>query len=307
MAQAEREYRNQYALITGATSGIGYELARLFAQDGYNLILVARNKNRLAEVTDKLKQEYSVEITPLPKDLFNPYAAEEIYDKTKEMGITVNVLVNDAGQGEWGPFVETDIERDLEIIQLNISSLVSLTKYYLRDMVSRNEGKILMVGSEAGTTPMPLLAVYAATKAFVLSFSAALVNEIKDNDITITAILPGATDTDFFHKAKLEDTVTYREKELLDPAEVAKDGYEALHKGESKIISGAKTKMHVFMADLLGVKQSAAVNRKKMEISEKENGRTESSHEASKEERESIIQETGSADGDYKPIKKTSL
>jgi short-subunit dehydrogenase len=307
MKQANMENRNEYALITGATSGIGYELARLFAQDGYNLILVARNKIRLAEVTDRLKQEFSVEITPLPKDLFNPYAAEEIYDKTKEMGITVNVLVNDAGQGEWGPFVETDIERDLEIIQLNISSLVSLTKYYLRDMVSRNEGKILMVGSEAGTTPMPLLAVYAATKAFVLSFSAALVNELKDNDITITALLPGATDTDFFHKGKLEDTVTYREKELLDPAEVAKDGYEALQRGESKIISGAKTKMHVFMADLLGSKQSAANMRKQMEISEKDNGRTESSHKASKEERESIIQETGSADGDYKPLKKTSL
>jgi uncharacterized protein len=307
MTQVNMDHRNQYALITGATSGIGYELAKLFAQDGYNLILVARNKIRLAEVTDKLKQQYSVEITPLPKDLFNPYAAEEIYDKTKEMGITVNVLVNDAGQGEWGPFVETDIERDLEIIQLNISSLVSLTKYYLRDMVSRNEGKILMVGSEAGTTPMPLLAVYAATKAFVLSFSAALVNELKDNDITITALLPGATDTDFFHKGKLEDTVTYREKELLDPAEVAKDGYDALQKGESKIISGAKTKMHVFMADLLGAKQSAAKNRKLMEISEKDNGRTEASHDASKEERESIIQETGSADGDYKPMKKTSL
>jgi uncharacterized protein len=307
MTQANRENRNQYALITGATSGIGYELARLFAQDGYNLILVARNKNRLAEVTDRLKQEFSVEITPLPKDLFNPYAAEEIYDKTKEMGITVNVLVNDAGQGEWGPFVETDIERDLEIIQLNISSLVSLTKYYLRDMVSRNEGKILMVGSEAGTTPMPLLSVYAATKAFVLSFSAALVNELKDNDITITALLPGATDTDFFHKAKLEDTVTYREKELLDPAEVAKDGYEALQKGESKIISGSKTKLHVFMADLLGAKQSAASNRRQMEMSDKEKGRTESSHEPSKEERESIVQETGSADGDYRPLKKTSL
>jgi short-subunit dehydrogenase len=307
MKQVNMDHRNEYALITGATSGIGYELARLFAQDGYNLVLVARNKVRLAEVTDRLKQQYSVEITPLPKDLFNPYAAEEIYDKTKEMGINVNVLVNDAGQGEWGPFVETDIERDLEIIQLNISSLVSLTKYYLRDMVSRNEGKILMVGSEAGATPMPLLAVYAATKAFVLSFSAALVNELKDNDITITALLPGATDTDFFHKGKLEDTVTYREKELLDPAEVAKDGYEALQKGESKIISGAKTKMHVFMADLLGAKQSAANNRKLMEISDKDNGRTEASHEASKEERETIIQETGSGDGDYKPMKKTSL
>jgi short-subunit dehydrogenase len=306
MTQVNTEHRNQYALITGGTSGIGYELARLFAKDGYNLILVARNKNRLAEVTARLKQEFSVEITPLAKDLFNPYAAEEIYDKTKEMGINIDVLVNDAGQGEWGPFVETDIERDLEIIQLNISSLVSLTKYFLQDMVSRGEGKILMLGSEAGTTPMPLLAVYAATKAFVLSFSAALVNELKDKDITITALLPGSTDTDFFHKGHAEDTVGYREKELMDPAEVAKDGYEALQKGESKIISGSKTKMHVFMADLLGAKRSADNNRKLMEISDKE-GRTEPSHEPSKEERESIVQETGSADGDYRPAKRTSL
>jgi len=307
MTQANIDHRNQYALITGGTSGIGYELAKLFAQDGYNLILVARNKNRLSEVTAKLKQEFSVEITPLAKDLFNPYAAEEIHDKTKEMGINIDVLVNDAGQGEWGPFVETDIERDLEIIQLNISSLVSLTKYYLQDMVGRGEGKILMVGSEAGTMPMPLVAIYAATKAFVLSFSAALVSELKDKNITITALLPGAADTDFFHKGHAEDTVAYREGELMDPAEVAKDGYEALQKGESKIISGAKTKMHVFMADLMGAKRSADNNRKIMEISDKKEGRTESNHEASRDERESIMQETGSADGDYKQDKRSSL
>ena len=152
---------------------------------------------------------------------------------------------------------------------------------------------------------MPLLAVYAATKAFVLSFSAALSNELKDNNITITVLLPGATDTDFFHKAKMEDTVTYREKELADPADVAKDGYDALMNGENKIISGAKTKMHVFMADLLGQKMSAASNRKLMEISEKEEGRTESSHDASKEEREKISEKTGSGDGDYKKPQKT--
>src|SRR4051812_5667264 len=208
------ENRNKYALITGATSGIGYELAKLFAKDSYNLILVARNQERLQEITDQLKLDYAVEVTPLAKDLFNPAAAKEIYDTTKEMGITVDVLVNDAGQGEWGPFIETDLNRDLEIIQLNIASLLSLTKFYLKDMVNRNEGKILQLGSEAGTTPMPLLSVYAATKAFVLSFSAALVNELRDTNITITALLPGATDTDFFHKAGQEDTVTYREATL---------------------------------------------------------------------------------------------
>jgi uncharacterized protein len=288
MPEINTEHRNQYALITGATSGIGYELTKLFARDGYSLILVARNKQRLQEVTDEMKQQFGVEITPLAKDLTNPYAAEEIYDITKEMGINVNVLVNDAGQGEWGPFLETDMERDLEIIQLNIASLVSLTKLFGRDMVKRNEGKILQLGSEAGATPVPLLSVYAATKAFVLSFSAALANELKDTNITVTVLLPGATDTDFFHKANMEDTITYREKELDDPENVARDGYEALQKGESKIISGAKAKMHVFMSDLLGQKLGAANMRKQMEPSEKREGRTGSSHAASRKERESI-------------------
>jgi uncharacterized protein len=290
--------RNKYALITGATSGIGYELAKLFAKDGYNLLLVARSEERLQQVTDKLKQAYAVEVTPIAKDLFLSATASDIYNITKDMGIQVDVLVNDAGQGEWGPFVETSLERDLDVIQLNIASLVALTKYFLRDMVKRNEGKILQLGSEAGTTPAPLLAVYAATKAFVLSFSAALANELKDTNITITALLPGATDTDFFHKAKQEDTVTYREKELLSPEEVAKDGYEALMKGESKIISGAKTKMHILMSDLLGQKMSAANMRKQMEPSKKATGPKKPGHKASREEREHIIETTGREDGD---------
>jgi short-subunit dehydrogenase len=301
MDTINKQHRNEYALVTGATSGIGYELAKLFAADGYNLVLVARNQERLQEITDELKQQFSVEITPLVKDLFKREAAREIFDKTQEMGITVNVLVNDAGQGEWGKFLDTDLQRELDIIQLNISSLVSLTKFYLKDMVNRNEGKILQLGSEAGKTPIPLFAVYAATKAFVLSFSAALANELKDTNITITALLPGATDTDFFHKASMEDSKTYREEKLLPPEQVAKDGYEALMKGESKIISGAKTKMHVFMADVLGDKMSAENNRKLMEPSKKspEKGRKRSEHEASRKERQSIAKQTGDQHGDY--------
>jgi uncharacterized protein len=292
--------RNKYALITGATSGIGFELAKLFAKDSYNLILVARNKDRLQEVTDKLKKEFSVEITPIAKDLFVPGAARELYDEVNDLGIVVNVLVNDAGQGEWGAFIETELERDIDIIQLNIISLLSLTKLYLKDMVLRDEGKILQLGSEAGTTPIPLLAVYSATKAFVLSFSAALVNELQDTNITITALLPGATDTDFFHKAGQENTVGYREKSLASPEAVAKDGYTALMNGESKIISGAKTKLHVWMSDLLGHKASAANSRKLMEPSKKSTGRILPSHDASLEEREGINLTTGATDGDLK-------
>jgi short-subunit dehydrogenase len=303
--------RNQYALITGATSGIGYELAKLFAKDGYNLVLVARNEKRLQTITDELKQEFGIEVTPLAKDLFQPFAAKEIYDTTTKMGVTINVLVNDAGQGEWGPFVATDLQRDLDIVQLNISSLISLTKFYLKEMIARNEGKILQLGSEASATPVPLLAVYAATKAFVLSFSVALASELQDRDITITVLMPGATDTDFFHKAQQEDTVVYREKKLADPADVAKDGYTALMKGENKIISGLKTKMHVLMSDILGHKASAASNLKNMMPSEKEEGRTESRHQPSQKEREQINQQTGNEDGDYavssRPPSKSSL
>jgi uncharacterized protein len=302
MPEINKENRNKYALITGGTSGIGYELAKNFARDGYNLILVARNKDLLQQTTDELKQQFSVEITPLAEDLFDKNSAERIYNRTKAMGIEVDVLVNNAGQGEWGPFVETDLQRDLDIVQLNISSLVSLTKFFLQDMVSRNEGKILQVGSEAGTTPAPFLAIYAATKAFVISFSVALSDELRDTDITVTVLLPGATDTDFFHKAGQEDTVTYREKSLMSPEEVAKDGYEALMKGESKIISGAKTKMHVFMSDLLGAKTSAKNMRKQMELSDKapDEGRHQPTHQASRREREAINTENNAGDGDYK-------
>lgn len=292
------ENRNKYALITGATSGIGFELAKCFAKDSYNLILVARNEDRLNEVTDELKKNFSVEVTPVAKNLFAPGSAEEIYEETRKMGITVDVLVNDAGQGEWGPFVDTSLERDLDIIHLNIIGLLSLTKLFLRDMVRRNEGKILQVGSEAGTTPMPLLSVYAATKAFVLSFSAALAEELRDTNITITALLPGATDTDFFHKAGQEDTVTYRESELASPEVVAKDGYEALMKGERKIISGNKTKLHVWMNDLLGSKISASNARKLNEPSHNTAGEKLPQHEASLNEREYITQQSGERDGD---------
>jgi short-subunit dehydrogenase len=295
MQQINMDNRNKYVLITGATSGIGHELTKLFARDGYNLILVARNIELLQEMTSELKERFTIEVTPLAKDLFMPHAAEEIHEEVKQMGITVDILVNDAGQGQWGPFVETPLERELDIIQLNIVALVSLTKLFLRDMVLRNDGKILQVASEAGTAPMPLLSVYAATKAFVLSFTAALADELKDTDITITALLPGATDTDFFHKAQQEDSIVYQEKELLSPEDVAKDGYEALMKGESKIISGAKTKMHVWMSDIMGAKLAAKYMHKLDEISDREG--KDIAHPPSQRERRAI----GKSEGDYGP------
>lgn len=240
-----------------------------------------------------MKQRYGVEVTPIACDLFDPASPQLIYDEVKARGIVVNYLVNDAGQGEWGRFTDIDLQRSLDIIQLNICSLVALTRLFAADMEARGEGRILQLGSEAGKAPMPLLSVYAATKAFVLSFSAAISNELKDSGVTVTVLIPGAADTDFFHKANAENAVTYREEELQTPEEVARDGYEALMSGESRVISGGKTKQHVYMANLMSDAANAKYMRKKMEPSESDEGRFFPEHDASRKERESIGHESG--------------
>src|SRR5829696_7951899 len=150
----------KYALITGATSGIGYELAKQAAMDGYNLILVARDQEELQKVSKELSN-FSIEVKIIAKDLFDENSARELYMQIKDMGISIDMLINDAGQGQYGKFAEEDLERNLDIIRLNIVSLVSLTYYFLKDMLARNEGKILQLGSEVSKTPMPLMAVYA--------------------------------------------------------------------------------------------------------------------------------------------------
>jgi short-subunit dehydrogenase len=287
-----------FALVTGATSGFGYEIAKLLAKDGYNLVLVARSAEQLEKVAWEIGEANNVKVLPIAKDLFNGWSAQEIYNEVQENGIDVSILVNDAGQGEWGMFAEIDLQRSLDIIQLNISSLVSLTHLFLQPMIRRGEGKILQLGSEAGKTPMPLLSVYAATKAFVVSFSQALSNELKDTGVTVTVLLPGAADTDFFHKANAEDTVTYREDPLQTPEEVARDGYEAMMRGDVKVISGTKTKMHVYMANMSSDQMSAENMRKKMEPSEKTEGRISPAHQQSANERAYISNDTGERGGD---------
>jgi len=240
----------RYALITGASSGIGYELAKLFAEDGYNLITVARSGDELQQQATEFSQKYGVDVIPMAKDLFQPQAAFELYDEVKAKGLTVDALVNDAGQGQFGLFVEQDIHRLLDIIQLNVKSLTVLTHLFLKDMVARNEGKILQLASIASQLPGPWQAVYHATKAYVLSFTEALISELKDSAVTLTALQPGATDTDFFNKADMQDS-KITDTKLSDPAKVAKDGYEALMSGDDKIISGTKNKVMVGMSNVM--------------------------------------------------------
>lgn len=266
------ENNSEYALITGATSGIGYELAKLFAQDGYNIIAVARTEEDLQKVADEFTQQYGVKVETISKDLFGENAATELYEEVKGRGLHVEVLVNDAGQGTFGLFTETDLAAMMRIIHLNIVSLTKLTYHFLQDMVARDSGKILQLASVVSEIPAPYQAVYSGTKGFVLQFTEALISELKESSVTVTALQPGATDTDFFNKAGAQDSKIVQDKsKLASPADVAKDGYKALMSGDDKVVSGLKNKAQIAMANLMPdtvladqlKKQSEPVNKDK--------------------------------------------
>lgn len=265
------EKKNQYALLTGGTSGIGYELAKLFAADGYNLILVARTQEDLARVAAELMDAHDVDVRTIAKDLFYPGNAIELTDEITEMGIEISILVNDAGQGQYGPFIDNDINRQLDIIHLNIESLVILTHFYLKEMVGKASGRILNLASIASKTPGPFQAVYHATKAFVHSFTEAIRSEVKETGVTVTSLLPGATDTDFFNKAEMLDAKNVQEGDLADPAKVAKDGYEALMEGKDMVVSGFKNKVTVAMSNVLP--DSAVADQVKKQQAPAEHGK----------------------------------
>ncbi|PRD45562.1 SDR family NAD(P)-dependent oxidoreductase [Sphingobacterium haloxyli] len=248
----------KYALITGGTAGIGLELAKCFAKDAYNLVLVARDEARLERVKHELAAAFEIEVYTIAQDLAAPDAANEVYRKVSDQHIFIDVLVNDAGQGEYGLFAKTNLDRLLEIIQLNIVATTSLTHLFLKDMLAHERGKILQLGSIASEVPGPWQAVYHATKAFVLSFSEAVRQEIADSNITITVLEPGATDTDFFNKAGMTESKVMDQK-LSDPAKVAEDGYNALMVGKDKVISGVKNKLMIAASNLMS--DSSATKR----------------------------------------------
>lgn len=255
----------KYALVTGASSGIGYELAKLLAEDNYNLVAVGRDSNSLQALASELEQDYGIRVISIVKDLFERQSPFELYDEVKAQGIEIDVLINDAGQGAYGEFVDTDINRELDIIQLNIGAYVILAKCFLKDMVRRGRGKILNVGSIAGEAPGPFHSVYHGTKAFVNSWSEAIRNEVKDKGVTVTVLLPGATETDFFNKADMENSKIVQEGKLSNAKTVAKDGYEALMAGDDKIVSGLKNKAQVLMANMMPDEMAAKSMRKQQE------------------------------------------
>lgn len=251
------------AVITGASSGIGLELARVFAEHNYDLLVVAEDGG-IQQVATELGAGGRT-VIPAQCDLATPQGVEALYKQIQETGRPVDAIALNAGVGVGGRFLENDFKDELNLISLNVISLVHLSKLVLRDMVARGQGRVLYTSSIAALMPGPYYAVYAASKAFVQSFAEALRYELKDSGITITALQPGATDTNFFARAGMLDTKTGA-SEKDDPAEVARDGFEALMAGKDHIVAGAfKNKMQAVMSNIMPEPAKAAQHAKQTE------------------------------------------
>ena len=226
------------ALITGASNGIGLELAKIHASKGGDLVLVARNKAKLDELKVALENQFKVSVYTIGKDLSAINSAQEVYEETSKQNIQINYLINNAGFGDFGMFSETNWDKEHQMINLNITTLTLFTKLYIQDMVKRGSGKILNVASTASFQPGPTMAVYCATKAYVLSFTEAVSNEVSDKGITITALCPGATETGFQAAGAMEESNLFKGKKLPSAKNVAEYGYTSMIKGKTVTIHG---------------------------------------------------------------------
>jgi uncharacterized protein len=256
---------NEMALITGASSGIGFELAKIFARDKTDLILVSRNVERLKEIARDLESKYGIGVLVIAKNLGNKDAAEEIYDAVKQTGLQVDYLVNNAGFGDFGLFSESDWNRQQEMIAVNIVALTRLCRLFIFDMMTRNQGRILNVASTAAFQPGPLMSVYNATKSYVLLFSEAIGNELKGSGITVTVLCPGPTDTGFLEASRLQESKLFHWFRNADPAEVAEYGYKSMMKGKSLAIHGVLNRFMVFIVRIAPRKLVTAIVRKMSE------------------------------------------
>jgi uncharacterized protein len=226
------------ALVTGASNGIGLELAKIHASKGDNLVLVARNLEKLNEIKAELEKKFNIKVYNIGKDLSKLNAALEVYNETTQQKIQIDYLINNAGFGDFGMFVETDWHKELQMINLNITTLTQFTKLYVQDMVKRGNGKIMNVASTAAFQSGPTMAVYYATKAYVLSFSEAVDNEVSDKGVTVTTLCPGAAESGFQAAAAMEESALVKGKKLPSAKEVAEYGYTSMMNGKTVAIHG---------------------------------------------------------------------
>jgi short-subunit dehydrogenase len=256
------------ALITGASSGIGLELTHLFARDGYRLVLVARNRSILRQLGDDLQSRYGITVRIEPKDLAHPATPAELYQELQESGIVLDVLVNNAGFGGAGDFINTKWDHEAEMMQVNVVALTHLTKLFLPQIRAR-EGMIMNVASTAAFQPGPFMAVYYASKAYVLSFTEALAEELRGTGVRVSCLCPGPVKTNFQKRAYLEGTAMINSPLMVDVQEVARMGYEGLKQGKRIVIPGWKNRAGV---ELLRISPREMVTKVVRKLQEKKNG-----------------------------------
>jgi uncharacterized protein len=227
------------ALVTGASGGIGEDLARLFAEDGHDLVLTARSGDKLARLAEELADKHKVNARVIASDLARAEAPQEIYDELQAGGVHIDALVNNAGFGSYGPFAETDLRRELDLLQVNVVALTHLTKLFLPAMIAQKRGYVMNVASTAAFQPGPLMAVYYASKAYVLNFSEALSNETEGTGVVVSALCPGPTATNFVAAAGMERSKLF-DRAIMDSRAVAEAGYRGLLAGRRVVIPGFK-------------------------------------------------------------------
>ena len=243
---------DNYALITGSTSGIGEALAEIFAELGHNLVLVS-TMNEIEELNnqaDLLAEQYGIKVSVIGIDLEKEYAATMVYEKVKKLDIEIEYLINNAGFGVYGPFLETDITQEIDMMSVHMLTTTKMMKLFLPDMIKNNYGRILNISSTSSYMPVFNLSVYAATKAYISSLSKTMNGELKGTGVTVTALCPGATSTAFALKAEMEHTLLFR-MFVMNPNDVAHIGYRALMHGKPHVIAGFYNKMVVFFYRLL--------------------------------------------------------
>lgn len=252
------------ALITGASSGIGLEFAHIFASKGVNLVLVDHSKEKMGEFKLKMEKQYGVIVYNINKDLSMPNAAKEVYNELHPKKVHIDYLINNAGFGDFGLFVETNWDKQLQMINSNIISLTYLTRLFLPEMIQEKYGRILNVASMASFQPGPTMSVYFAIKAYVLSFSEAIANELKGTGVAVTVLCPGATESGFKDPAALEESKLFKGGQIVTPKELAMFGYQKMMKGSIVVVPGFINKFMSKMVHLVPRKVVTSIAKKKL-------------------------------------------
>lgn len=237
------------ALITGASNGIGKEFAKIFAKQGYNLVLVARSVDKLEQISIEFENRYDIKVTNLPIDLSQPNIATKLYSEINNRKISVDILINNAGIGDYGKFVDAELSKTIKMINLNITTLTEVTLLFVKAMQSKNSGKILNIASTASFQPVPNFSVYAATKSYVLNFTEALHYELKNTGISVSVLCPGPTATGFEKAASMQESKLFKSG-VMDAEIVAKIGYKGVMKNQMTIIPGFKNRVMAFFSNI---------------------------------------------------------